>query len=400
MQPQRLQDVITFLVLHFHDSRIINPDVRDELLQAIYKLLQSADWVSVFEQNGAAREKLMVSLLAAFDARTWVSISGIILRLVKGGGFGQLPATAIEGSSLLFRSLLRDACVQHGPIFDAFLNRLFNTLNWTVTEFVVVLKEVHDAVTAQRAADANAQRRCGLMFELSVNLERLLEFLASQLPAAFRGGSTLNLTRLVELLSFILSHTTGKGAQLLDSTTAMNLASLAKVNRQALLAPLVGTLARLFDVERQAGEGSGHSVSEAMAAAETCPMGALEHTAGLDWTPQKPGNEAAYADAVVFQEFVTVVKALRDEEAARAGSDADGANEVPDEFLDPLLSTIMTDPVLLPDSNITVDRATIERHLMSSKTDPFNRSPLTLDAVKPNTALKGKIDEWKAARRR
>jgi hypothetical protein len=94
----------------------------------------------------------------------------------------------------------------------------------------------------------------------------------------------------VELLSFILSHTTGKGtrprtrkavqadvavamlsqlctaatsiymyswaqmqrrsihrtfvfragAQLLDSTTAMNLASLAKVNRQALLAPLVG----------------------------------------------------------------------------------------------------------------------------------------------------------------
>ena len=46
------------------------------------------------------------------------------------------------------------------------------------------------------------------------------------------------------------------------------------------------------------------------------------------------------------------------------------------------------DPVLLPDSNITVDRATIERHLMSSKTDPFNRSPLTLDAVKPNTTLK------------
>lgn len=35
-------------------------------------------------------------------------------------------------------------------------------------------------------------------------------------------------------------------------------------------------------------------------------------------------------------------QALRDEEAARAGSDADGANEVPDEFLDPLLSTIMT----------------------------------------------------------
>ncbi len=31
----------TAQVLHFHDSRIVNPDVRDELLQAISKLLQS-----------------------------------------------------------------------------------------------------------------------------------------------------------------------------------------------------------------------------------------------------------------------------------------------------------------------------------------------------------------------
>lgn len=40
-----------------------------------------------------------------------------------------------------------------------------------------------------------------------------------------------------------------------------------------------GTLARLFDVERTEGEASGHSITAAMAAAETCPIGALEHTA-------------------------------------------------------------------------------------------------------------------------
>jgi hypothetical protein len=56
----------------------------------------------VFEQNAAAREKLMVSLLAAFDARTWVSISGIILRLVKGGGFGQArPWSSVPASCRL-----------------------------------------------------------------------------------------------------------------------------------------------------------------------------------------------------------------------------------------------------------------------------------------------------------
>ena len=71
------------------------------------------------------------------------------------------------------------------------------------------MQEVHDTQALGRQADPQAQRRCGLMFELSVNLERLLEFLAAQLPAAFRSGSTLNLTRLTELLSFILSHTAG-----------------------------------------------------------------------------------------------------------------------------------------------------------------------------------------------
>lgn len=48
------------------------------------------DFVAAFEQNEAAQQKLMVSLLAAFDARSWVNISGILLRLTKGGGFGQV----------------------------------------------------------------------------------------------------------------------------------------------------------------------------------------------------------------------------------------------------------------------------------------------------------------------
>lgn len=50
------------------------------------------------------------------------------------------------------------------------------------------------------------------------------------------------------------------------------------------------------------------------------------------------------------------------------------ANEedAPDDFWDPIMSTIMEDPVKLP-SGSTVDRATILRHLLSDPTDPFNR---------------------------
>ncbi|KAH8260409.1 hypothetical protein KR026_011069 [Drosophila bipectinata] len=68
--------------------------------------------------------------------------------------------------------------------------------------------------------------------------------------------------------------------------------------------------------------------------------------------------------------------------------------DAPDEYLDPIISTLMTDPVVLPSSKVTVDRSTIARHLLSDQTDPFNREPLTMDKVKSNEALKREIEQW------
>ncbi|KAM8717628.1 hypothetical protein ACLKA7_004342 [Drosophila subpalustris] len=68
--------------------------------------------------------------------------------------------------------------------------------------------------------------------------------------------------------------------------------------------------------------------------------------------------------------------------------------DAPDEYLDPIISTLMTDPVVLPSSKVTVDRSTIQRHLLSDQTDPFNREPLTMDKVKSNEALKLEIEQW------
>ena len=66
----------------------------------------------------------------------------------------------------------------------------------------------------------------------------------------------------------------------------------------------------------------------------------------------------------------------------------------PDDFLDPILSILMKDPVILPSSKVIVDRTTISRHLLSDQSDPFNRSPLSMDQVIPANELKVKIDEW------
>lgn len=73
--------------------------------------------------------------------------------------------------------------------------------------------------------------------------------------------------------------------------------------------------------------------------------------------------------------------------------------EIPDEFLDPLVYTLMTDPVILPTSKTTIDRSTIRSHLLSDPNDPFNRSPLKIEDVIPDTELKAQIEAFKAEKR-
>jgi ubiquitin conjugation factor E4 B len=65
--------------------------------------------------------------------------------------------------------------------------------------------------------------------------------------------------------------------------------------------------------------------------------------------------------------------------------------EIPDEFADPIMATLMKDPVILPMSRQTVDRSTIRSHLLSDPHDPFNRSPLQIEDVVEDTVLKAKI---------
>ncbi|KLO08673.1 hypothetical protein SCHPADRAFT_908469 [Schizopora paradoxa] len=87
-------------------------------------------------------------------------------------------------------------------------------------------------------------------------------------------------------------------------------------------------------------------------------------------------------------------------EETRATMEAEeDLGEVPDEFLDPLMYTLMRDPVTLPSSKVVIDRSTIKAHLLSDTKDPFNRSPMSIEDVVPNPELKARIDEFLAGRR-
>lgn len=90
----------------------------------------------------------------------------------------------------------------------------------------------------------------------------------------------------------------------------------------------------------------------------------------------------------------------RAETAAKMDADEElELGEVPDEFLDPLMYTLMKDPVILPTSKISMDRSILKTHLMNDPTDPFNRMPLKLEDVVDDVELKQKINEWIMSKR-
>ncbi|TFK40817.1 ubiquitin elongating factor core-domain-containing protein [Crucibulum laeve] len=87
-------------------------------------------------------------------------------------------------------------------------------------------------------------------------------------------------------------------------------------------------------------------------------------------------------------------------EEAKATMDAeDDLGEIPEEFLDPLMYTVMKDPVLLPSSKNIIDRSTIKSHLLSDSKDPFNRAPLKIEDVIPVPELKLRITTFLSDRR-
>ncbi|KAF9454682.1 hypothetical protein P691DRAFT_804031 [Macrolepiota fuliginosa MF-IS2] len=87
-------------------------------------------------------------------------------------------------------------------------------------------------------------------------------------------------------------------------------------------------------------------------------------------------------------------------EEAKANMEAEeDLGEVPDEYLDPLMFTLMRDPIMLPSSRTIIDRATIKSHLLSDTKDPFNRAPLSIEDVIPMPDLKAQIDAFLIERR-
>lgn len=102
------------------------------------------------------------------------------------------------------------------------------------------------------------------------------------------------------------------------------------------------------------------------------------------------------------EEIAALEKFAQNAERAKTEDEAgeEELGEIPDEFLDPLMYTLMENPVILPSSKVRIDLSTIKSHLLSESNDPFNRAPLSIDQVVPDEELKKRIEEFKLSKRR
>jgi len=109
----------------------------------------------------------------------------------------------------------------------------------------------------------------------------------------------------------------------------------------------------------------------------------------------KKGVQAAGDSKEKFEALVAQLKAQK----AQVQEEELQFDDAPDELLDPLMATLMDDPVELPNSHTIIDRLTIKRHLLNDPHDPFNRAPLTLDQVIPRPDIKKQIDDYRTSKK-
>jgi ubiquitin conjugation factor E4 B len=158
-------------------------------------------------------------------------------------------------------------------------------------------------------------------------------------------------------------------------------------NPRQLLSDVVQVYLNLDDqdafIRAVAGDGRSYKKELFQHAAKICSKNSLKSPAEVD-------------ELMLFVGKVEEAKVILEAE--------EDLGEVPDEFLgafpivtsidlsseppsfllaDPLMFTVMRDPVLLPTSRTVIDRSTIKSHLLSDAKDPFNRAPLTIGEVVP-----------------
>ncbi|KAK2550933.1 E3 ubiquitin-protein ligase RNF123 [Acropora cervicornis] len=223
----------------------------------------------MYGQPSFRLEKTVRSLMAAYDKRSWVQTTWILVRVWKGCGFAfrytsspdaltlGLPEQGHLRASLQpphpstkCQQLFGQLCIKDNKLANEFLNGLLNQLNWSFSEFIGMLQEIQQVTHGvETTTDPRHLRTCAVCFDLTVGLMRVLEMVASVAPEVFtdwkRPSAELHIARLFQLLTQVLNRVTAS-SNLFENVTRLHLPGLETVDRFPILGAVTGILLTLL----------------------------------------------------------------------------------------------------------------------------------------------------------
>lgn len=275
---------------------------------------------------------------------------------------------------------------QGGRQFVRFVNMLMNDTTFLLDESLESLKRLHTGIEggaslppselqARRRQLAMDERQCRSYLTLARETVDTLHYLTAHVPEPFLRPE------LVDRLAAMLNSNLGQlcGPRCKD----LKVADPEKYGWEPRR-----LLDQLTDVYLHLGEAGPFLAAVARDERSYGPRLFEEAATRMRRARVKPQPR--------LEEFERLGRRVA-EAAERARARGADYADAPDEFRDPLMDTLMEEPVVLP-SGHTVDKATIVRHLLNSSTDPFNRQPLTEDMLRPDEELRQRISEWKQSR--
>eukprot|EP00742_Colponemidia_sp_Colp-10_P004728 GILJ01005043.1.p1 GENE.GILJ01005043.1~~GILJ01005043.1.p1 ORF type:complete len:1070 (+),score=161.11 GILJ01005043.1:3-3212(+) len=282
---------------------------------------------------------------------------------------------------------------QHGAHFVSFVHLMLNDMTYLIDEALAKLAEIKAFQTIRsnpqewdamppaqqqerEALHANTERMAKGSMQLGNETIHMLNYITESIVTPFLEPEVVD--RLAATVNYCLEQLVGpKGLKL-----KVQEPQKYDFNPRALLLDLACIYLHLAKHPRflQAVINDSRSYTEALM---TKALKIVRREGLL------AGSKLTELEAL-FAELQRLSQTRRNEE--------EQLGEVPDDMLDPIMQTIMEDPVTLPSSKVTVDRMTIVRHLLSDPTDPFNRSHLTVDMLIPNEELRARIQFFRASR--
>lgn len=396
----KLGQFVEFAVILLRCPELVgNPHMKAQLIEVLFiGLLPMADgrpgfFAHIFNSNELVMNNLLYALL---DIYVMVEKTGALSQFYDKFNSRYYILVILEGlwTNELYRQQLLQYSKSNIDFFVRFIAKMLNDMTYLLDETFNELQSIHELqVETKRRQAGAATPELGTDDELRENLA-----LAERKAKSYMGlaNKLLELFKLFTLevpRGFVLPELVDRLASMLNYNLA------AMVGPKCLHLKVEDPQKYDFDPKRTLADlcqiycNLSHQESFVTAVARDGRLFNVELFAKADrilltrtYTPPKVLQ--------ALREFATKAEAKRQED----NEEEMELGEVPDEFLDPLMFTLMEDPVILPSLHVSVDRSTIKLHLLNDPTDPFNRMALKMDDVIDNVELRERIQQFKRSK--